>query len=130
MPSATTDAISVQGVTLGAAGAVEPSWTLVDCYDFVILKPAETRGNGARLGGPNGPATGEGASMNESGRESRGSHWWYLLFIVQFVAVLWVPFYNSVEPTWAGVPFFYWYQLLWILIGAVLNAVVYFATDH
>ena len=68
--------------------------------------------------------------MNESGRESRGSHWWYLLFVVQFVAVLWVPFYNSVEPTWAGVPFFYWYQLLWILIGAVLNAIVYFATDH
>ena len=68
--------------------------------------------------------------MDASGRESRGSHWWYLLFIAQFVAVLWVPFYNSVEPTWAGVPFFYWYQLLWILIGAVLNAVVYFATDH
>jgi hypothetical protein len=44
--------------------------------------------------------------------------------------VLWVPFYNSVEPTWAGVPFFYWYQLLWILIGGVLNAIVYFATDH
>lgn len=68
--------------------------------------------------------------MDESDRESRGSHWWYLLFLVQFVAVLWVPFYNSVEPTWNGVPFFYWYQLLWILIGAVLNAVVYFATDH
>jgi hypothetical protein len=68
--------------------------------------------------------------MDGSGRQSRGSHWWYLLFVVQFVAVLWVPFYNAVEPTWGGVPFFYWYQLLWVLIGAVFNAVVYFATDH
>jgi Protein of unknown function (DUF3311) len=68
--------------------------------------------------------------MDESGRESRGSNWWYLLLVVQFVAALWVPFYNSVEPTWGGVPFFYWYQLLLIPIGAVLTAVVYFATDH
>jgi hypothetical protein len=26
-------------------------------------------------------------------------------------------------------PFFYWYQLLWIIIGAVLTAIVYFATE-
>jgi hypothetical protein len=44
--------------------------------------------------------------------------------------LLWVPFYNSGEPTWAGVPVFYCYQLLWIMIVAVLNAIVYFATDH
>jgi hypothetical protein len=29
---------------------------------------------------------------------------------------------------WAGIPFFYWYQLLWVVIGALLTAVVYFAT--
>jgi hypothetical protein len=55
--------------------------------------------------------------------------WWYLLFVVQFVAVLWPPFYNQIEPTWIGIPFFYWYQLLWVLIAAVFNAIVYFATD-
>ena len=58
-----------------------------------------------------------------------GWSWWYLLFVVQFVAVLWPPFYNSVEPSWAGIPFFYWYQLLWVIIGAILTAVVYFATE-
>jgi hypothetical protein len=68
-------------------------------------------------------------SMSES-RENGGSRWWYLLLVIQFVAVLWVPFYNSVEPTWAGIPFFYWYQLLCILIGAALTAIVYFATDR
>jgi hypothetical protein len=40
-----------------------------------------------------------------------------------------VPFYNSAEPYLAGVPFFYWYQLLWVLIGAGLTAIVYFATE-
>ena len=60
--------------------------------------------------------------------ESRWS-WWYLLFLIQFVAVLWPPFYNKVDPSWIGMPFFYWYQLLWIIVGAILSAIVYFATD-
>jgi Protein of unknown function (DUF3311) len=59
----------------------------------------------------------------------RGRRWWYLLLLVQFVAVLWPPFYNSAEPALAGMPFFYWYQLLWIIIGAGLTAIVYFATE-
>ena len=25
--------------------------------------------------------------------------WWYLLFLIQFVAVLWPPFYNKAEPS-------------------------------
>jgi hypothetical protein len=42
--------------------------------------------------------------------------------------MLWVPFYNSVEPTLGGVPFFYWYQAVWVLIGCALTAGVYLAT--
>jgi Protein of unknown function (DUF3311) len=53
---------------------------------------------------------------------------WYLLLLIPFVATLWVPFYNSVEPEIFGVPFFYWYQFLWIAIGAALTALVYFVT--
>ncbi len=151
--------------------------------------------------------------------------WWYLLLLIPFVAVLWVPFYNSAEPhldfgrqrppanyprlttytvqnetgplkvglplfkpgvnyrrwvevwlddkllrpgrDWTlsspsgpletlprpitdaeitftsprtgevqivadrpGIPFFYWYQLLWVLIGAALTAFVYFMTER
>jgi hypothetical protein len=59
-----------------------------------------------------------------------GWSWWYLLFAIQFIAVIWPPFYNKLEPSWFGVPFFYWYQMLWVIVGAVLTAVVYFATDH
>jgi hypothetical protein len=53
---------------------------------------------------------------------------WYLLLLVPFVFILWVPFYASGEPVLFGFPFFYWYQFLWIVISAVLTAIVYFAT--
>jgi hypothetical protein len=65
-----------------------------------------------------------------SGQRRRTWSWWYLLFVIQFVAMLWPPFYNRVEPTLIGVPFFYWYQLLWVVIGAILTAIVYFATER
>ncbi len=61
--------------------------------------------------------------------KSREWSWWYLLFLVLFAAVLWPPFYNQAEPYWYGIPFFYWYQLLCILIGAVLTAFIYFVTE-
>jgi hypothetical protein len=53
---------------------------------------------------------------------------WYLLLVVPFIAVLWVPFYAGGSPQLAGIPYFYWYQFLWVLISAVLTAIVYFAT--
>jgi hypothetical protein len=66
--------------------------------------------------------------MNHSQANGAGWSWWYLLFALQFVAVLWPPFYNRIDPTLLGMPFFYWYQLLWVLIGAAFTAIVYFAT--
>jgi hypothetical protein len=63
-------------------------------------------------------------------REKRGGwSWWYLLFVVELVITLWPPFYNKAEPAWIGIPFFYWYQTLWILIAAVFNAIVYLMTE-
>jgi hypothetical protein len=51
----------------------------------------------------------------------------HLLLIVPFVAVLWVPFYNRPLPELAGIPFFYWYQLIWVPITAAILAAVYIA---
>ena len=66
-----------------------------------------------------------------SKREKRSCwSWWYLLLLVQFVFLLWVPSYNRLEPTLIGMPFFYWYQLLWVIISAILTAIVYFATTE
>ncbi|HEX5321417.1 MAG TPA: DUF3311 domain-containing protein [Stellaceae bacterium] len=56
------------------------------------------------------------------------SRLWYWLLAIPYVAMIWVPSYNTKTPEWGGVPFFYWYQLLWIFIGAALTLVVYFAT--
>ena len=52
-------------------------------------------------------------------------HWPRLLFLIPCLMILWVPSYNRIEPTLLGVPFFYWYQLAWILIGAAVVGVVY-----
>jgi hypothetical protein len=66
--------------------------------------------------------------MNSTETRRGGWSWWYLLFLIQFVISLWPPFYNSIEPTWIGIPFFYWFQLAMVIVGAVLTAIVYFAT--
>jgi len=69
-------------------------------------------------------------TTSETGKKRRGWSWWYLLFGIQFAVALWPPFYNKFEPTLFGIPFFYWFQLLWVLVSALLTAIVYFATDH
>jgi hypothetical protein len=67
--------------------------------------------------------------MDQQGERRSEWSWWYLLLLIQFIAVLWVPFYNAKEPSLYGIPFFYWYQMLWVIIGAILTAIVYVATD-
>lgn len=52
-------------------------------------------------------------------------HWARVLLIIPFVAVLWVPFYNRTEPTLWGFPFFYWYQLLWVILSVLVIGLVY-----
>ena len=60
---------------------------------------------------------------------SHGWSWWYLLLLIQVILALWVPLYNKVEPSIGGMPFFYWFQLALVVVGAVLTAIVYFATE-
>ena len=51
--------------------------------------------------------------------------WARLLLIVPFIAMLWVSSYDSAQPMWAGIPFFYWYQLLWVIVSAAIIGFVY-----
>lgn len=69
------------------------------------------------------------ATIDRHHQKYAGWSWWYLLFLIQFIAVLWPPFYNKVDPSLIGIPFFYWYQLLWVILGAILTAIVHFATE-
>jgi undecaprenyl pyrophosphate phosphatase UppP len=52
-------------------------------------------------------------------------YWPRLLLIIPFAFVVGVPFYNRIEPTLFGIPFFYWYQLLAIILGALVVMGVY-----
>lgn len=48
-----------------------------------------------------------------------------VLLVIPLVFPLLVGTYDRAEPEFAGFPFYYWYQFLWILIGAVLTAIAY-----
>jgi hypothetical protein len=49
----------------------------------------------------------------------------WLLLLVPFVALLWVPFYNGRDPVVWGFPYFYWYMFLWVPIASALTWVVH-----
>jgi len=57
--------------------------------------------------------------------ERKGRSWLLLLLLIPFIVLLWPPFYNVDQPEFAGIPFFYWFQLLWIILTAILMAVIY-----
>jgi hypothetical protein len=54
----------------------------------------------------------------------------WLLLLVPYVGLLWVPFYNARTPEFWGFPFFYWYQLIWVPITAALTWLVYRSMRH
>jgi hypothetical protein len=45
--------------------------------------------------------------------------------LAPFVALLWVSSYARVDPTFIGIPFFYWYQLLWVVVSTALTSIAY-----
>ena len=47
------------------------------------------------------------------------------LLAVPCVAVLAVPWFNILEPSAFGIPFFYWWQLVWVPLSGVFIAMVY-----
>ncbi len=58
-------------------------------------------------------------------QKGHGFRWVYLLFAVPVIALLWVPFYNRPLPELAWIPFFYWYQLVWVPLTAAALYVAY-----
>ncbi|MFD8349399.1 DUF3311 domain-containing protein [Streptomyces coelicoflavus] len=45
--------------------------------------------------------------------------------VAPFVAVLWVGSYAKTDPDFIGIPFFYWYQMAWVLISTLLTVTAY-----
>jgi hypothetical protein len=48
-----------------------------------------------------------------------------LCLVAPFVAMLWVGSYSRTDPTFIGIPFFYWYQMLWVLLSTALTTTAY-----
>ncbi len=48
-----------------------------------------------------------------------------VLLAIGIIFPLIVPMYASADPHLAGLPFFYWYQMLWVPIDAVLIGICY-----
>jgi hypothetical protein len=49
----------------------------------------------------------------------------WILLLLPFIGLLWVPFYNFAEPSLFGFPFFYWYQFAWVVLTSALLYIVY-----
>jgi len=54
---------------------------------------------------------------------------WNLLLLVPLLILL-TPLYNRVDPRLFGMPFFYWFQLVCVLIGVALTSLVYVMTKE
>jgi hypothetical protein len=67
-------------------------------------------------------------TMTQPSRPRRRTGNWIVIAILlaaSLVGVLWVPFYARITPTLGGFPFFYWYQLMWVPIVAILGGLSY-----
>jgi len=48
-----------------------------------------------------------------------------ILILIPVVALLWVGSYTKETPRLGGFPFFFWYQLMWVFLTAILSWVAY-----
>jgi hypothetical protein len=68
----------------------------------------------------------ESSEVREEGpQRPEASRLWYLLLVLPFVGLLWVPIYADAKPELFGFPFFYWYQFAWVPVTALLTWIVY-----
>jgi hypothetical protein len=59
-------------------------------------------------------------------QQMKASRAWYLLLLLPFIGTL-LPFlYNRASPSLFGLPFFYWYQLAWVVVTSLLLGIIAF----
>ena len=69
--------------------------------------------------------------MSDTGSRQRGDGLrfspWNLMLLLPFLTLV-TPWWNSIEPPLFGMPFFYWSQFAFVLVGVGSVAVVYVRT--
>jgi hypothetical protein len=61
----------------------------------------------------------------ERGRSHDVNKQWYWLLLVPLLGTLITPIYNKADPELIGIPFFYWYQMVWIVGSVICTLIVY-----
>ena len=80
----------------------------------------------AQTGSPEGPPVAlleEPAAASPSDRPRR--HRIRVLLVLPYLGLLFPAVYARNTPVLWGLPFFYWYQLLWVLLASAIIALVY-----
>ena len=65
-------------------------------------------------------------SMSDRTTPKNRGRWALILLLVPFAALLFPGLYSQADPRISGIPFFIWYQFLWVILGVGITAVVYF----
>ena len=66
-----------------------------------------------------------GSGPAARGRRHEQNKGWYWLFALPLVFTLLPMIYNSRDPEFIGIPFFYWYQMAWVPITVALMVIAY-----
>ena len=76
------------------------------------------------------PGATRAATSTGTGTAGRRANWHRVnwLLALPLIGVLIPQFYNHAGPDWGGMPFFYWYQLIWVPLSAVCSTIVYYKT--
>jgi uncharacterized integral membrane protein len=56
---------------------------------------------------------------------TRRRTWLRIFLLIPFIILLYPPFYNTLNPTFIGMPFFYWFPLAMIIVTAILTGALY-----
>jgi hypothetical protein len=67
-------------------------------------------------------------AMNGGATPANVRRWPYWLLVIPFIATLFPQLYAFDRPVLFGVPFFYWYQFVWIAGSGVVTGIVYLLT--
>lgn len=54
---------------------------------------------------------------------------WNWILVLPPIGLLFPAFYSRPEPALFGFPFFYWYQIAWIIVTGAITAIAYFAGE-
>jgi hypothetical protein len=83
------------------------------------------RPGGAHRPAAGGPLPPVSEEARVAARRGVNTQWVNLLLLVPLIGVLVPQFYNFTSPRWGGMPFFYWYQLVWVPVSVVFTYIVY-----